>query len=256
MFTSVVLVTFISLSAAQRQETAQRQVQFICDPEGNQFQADPKQCDKYWDCNYVEPQPILCPDGLVFDSRSRKEVPCDHYFVVDCGDRTNLQDPKGPNDFCPRLNGFYSHPDPSNCTVFYSCTNGVSTEYPCSPGLWFNEYTGACDWPKNTDRENCARENGNGQFQCPGPLSASEAETNVQPDPHPQYPDDADCGNFFICLNRISLRPQQCEIGLVYNSQTKKCDDPENVPECLCYYYDTLKGEKDPRCEGDNKRRK
>merc|ERR1711976_416148 len=43
----------------------------------------------------------------------QEREPCDHYFNVDCGDRLDLQPPKGPSDLCPRLNGFYSHPDPS-----------------------------------------------------------------------------------------------------------------------------------------------
>merc|ERR1711976_273065 len=41
--------------------------------------------------------------------------------TYDCGDRLDLQPPKGPSDLCPRLNGFYSHPDPSVCHIFYAC---------------------------------------------------------------------------------------------------------------------------------------
>merc|ERR1711976_367487 len=33
-------------------------------------------------------------------------------------DSLDLQPPKGPSDLCPRLNGFYSHPDPSVCHIF------------------------------------------------------------------------------------------------------------------------------------------
>ena len=66
-----------------------------------------------------------------------------------------LEPPKGPNDLCPRLNGFYAHPDPATCNIFYACVEGVAEEYTCSPGLWFDEYQGVCNWPSETDRKNC-----------------------------------------------------------------------------------------------------
>ncbi len=65
------------------------------------------------------------------------------------------EDPKGPNDLCPRRNGFYAHPDPGVCNVFYACVDGVAEEYTCSQGLWFDEYQGVCNWPGATDRKNC-----------------------------------------------------------------------------------------------------
>jgi hypothetical protein len=55
-------------------------------------------------------------------------------------------------------------------------------------------------------------------------------------DPHPKYPDADDCAKFYICLNGVSPRAQGCELGLVYNTVTKQCDSPENVPECKDYY--------------------
>ena len=66
--------------------------------------------------------------------------------------------PKGPNDLCPRLNGFYSHPDPSVCHIFYSCVDGQAEEYTCSSGLWFDEYSGVCNWAEQTDRKDCKAE--------------------------------------------------------------------------------------------------
>lgn len=63
--------------------------------------------------------------------------------------------PKGPSDLCPRLNGFYAHPDPSVCHIFYACVDGVAEEYTCSSGLWFDEFSGVCNWPEVTDRKEC-----------------------------------------------------------------------------------------------------
>merc|ERR1712241_893646 len=129
----ITLSAFLALASAQ--------TNFIC-PEKDGLFEDTQQCDKYYDCFDGIPEERLCPDGLVFDPFSRKREPCDHYFNVDCGDRLELQQPKGPSDLCPRLNGFYSHPDP-----------------------------GVCHWPETTDRKDCkaeayALETADG-FQCP-----------------------------------------------------------------------------------------
>jgi len=130
------------------------QSNFRC-PEKDGYFEDTNQCDKYYDCLDGIAEERLCPDGLVFDPFSRKREPCDHYFNVDCGDRLDLQPPKGPSDLCPRLNGFYSHPDPGVCHIFYACVDGTAEEYTCSSGLWFDEYSGVCNWPETTDRKDC-----------------------------------------------------------------------------------------------------
>jgi hypothetical protein len=197
---------------------------------------DTVQCDKYYECIDGVARDFTCPDGLVFDPFSNKREPCDHYFNVDCGDRLELQTPKGPNDLCPRLNGFYAHPDPGVCTVFYACVEGAAEEYTCSPGLYFDEFRGVCNWPQETERTNCqsgalhALASG---FTCPE-LTPKDAFGIA--DPHPKFSDSSDCAKFYICLNGVTPREQGCELGLVYNEQTQACDSPKNVPECKDYY--------------------
>merc|ERR1739844_239863 len=97
-----VLVTSATLVAI-----ATAQSNFIC-PEKDGYFEDTRQCDKYYDCYDGIPEERLCSDGLVFDPFSRKREPC---------------------DLCPRLNGFYSHPDPSVCHIFYACVDGQAEEY-------------------------------------------------------------------------------------------------------------------------------
>lgn len=222
------LVVGIALVSAQS---------FQC-PERDGLFEDRVQCDKYYDCFDGIPEERLCPDGLVFDPFSRKREPCDHYFNVDCGDRLELQTPRGLNDLCPRLNGFYAHPNPSVCNVFYACVDGVAEEYTCSPGLWFDEYKGVCNWPTDSERQDCQSESevagSEGGFQCPEVKKAEDGFGLT--DPHPKYADAEDCAKFYICLNGVSPRVQGCELGLVYNTVSNQCDAPENVPECKDYY--------------------
>ena len=136
------------------------------------------------------------------------------------------------------------------CHIFYACVDGTAEEYTCSSGLWFDEYSGVCNWPEVTDRTECkaeaygkrknvrkysfqskclclALETTDG-FQCP---SSAPTDEFGQFDPHPKYADPNDCAKFYICLNGISPREQGCELGLVYNELSKQCDAPENVLE-------------------------
>jgi len=118
------------------------------------------------------------------------------------------------------------------CHIFYACVDGQAEEYTCSSGLWFDEYSGVCNWPEVTDRTECkaeayALETTDG-FQCPNSAPTDEFG---QFDPHPKYADPNDCANFYVCLNGISPREQGCELGLVFNELTNQCDAPENVPE-------------------------
>merc|ERR1712203_339361 len=93
-----------------------------------------------------------------------------------------------------------AHPEPTVCNVFYACVDGVAEEYTCSPGLYFDEYKGVCNWPLDSERTNCKSDheaNSVNGFTCPeikasDPLGIS--------DPHPKYADADDCAKFYICL--------------------------------------------------------
>jgi len=219
------------------------QSQFQCPRDENGYYKDPIQCDKYYACREGQAEPLLCPDGLVFDELSNRREPCDHYFNVDCEDRLELQSPQGPSNFCPRLNGFYAHPDAGVCHIFFSCVEGIATEYTCSSGLWFDEYSGVCNWPDSTDREECSADAYTLQtasgFQCPTLPQEADGFLN---NPHPTYANQDDCAQFFICLNGISPREQSCEQGLVYDIVTKQCTEAENVEECKDYYKEIVGG--------------
>ena len=64
---------------------------FNCPEKYGQFE-DPKQCDKYYECDEGVAKEKLCPDGLMFDPLNRKINKCDQPFNVDCGDRIELRE--------------------------------------------------------------------------------------------------------------------------------------------------------------------
>jgi len=203
---------------------------FVCPPDADGLFEDPDQCDKYYDCYEGQQIAKLCPDGHVFSlNLAHKTEPCDHYFQVDCGNRLNLQTPKGKTDLCPRLNGIYAHPDESVCNIFYECQDGQSQEYVCPVGTVFDDLKGVCNWKDQTSRTGCKGLDN----ICTKEARKSTAQLS---DPHPKLADPEDCAKFYICMNGVTPRSQGCELGLVFNAVTNACDAPENVPECKDYY--------------------
>lgn len=145
-----------------------------------------------------------------------------------------VEEPKSTHD-CPRRNGFFPHPDPSNCNVFYNCIEGEPTEQKCTVGLWFDEYSGNCVWPATSQREGCvdATKKSDSGFECPKAPKTDSSGLNVA---HPKYAHPTDCQKFYVCLNNSEPRDLGCQIGEVYNEETERCDAPENVPGCEDWY--------------------
>ena len=210
---------------------------FECPKPKGQF-PDDVQCDKYYECEDDVATAKLCPDGLVFDPLNRKYNKCDQPFNVDCGDRTELQEPKSTK-LCPRKNGFFAHPDPAVCTLFYNCIEGDALEMTCAVGLHYDEYSGTCVWPDTAKREGCdspQKKSATG-FTCP--KDRPKTDKNGQVVVHPKYPDPADCQKFYVCLNGEDPRDLGCQLGEVYNDESEMCDAPENVPGCEDWYKDS-----------------
>ncbi|GLV40991.1 obstructor-A [Carabus blaptoides fortunei] len=209
---------------------------FKCPPKDGQYE-DARQCDKFYQCTDGVATEKLCPDGLVFDPLIRKINKCDQPFNVDCGDRSELQPPKS-NKLCPRKNGFFAHPEPNVCNIFYNCIEGDAIEILCTAGLHFDEYTGTCVWPDSAGRSGCNAQT-NTQlkdgFTCP---AHGQTDANGQQVAHPKYAHPTDCQRFYVCLNGMEPRDLGCQVGEVYNEESQRCDAPENVAGCEDWYKD------------------
>ncbi|XP_077296185.1 protein obstructor-E-like [Arctopsyche grandis] len=205
--------------------------EFQC-PERTGFYPDPYQCDLYYSCTQGKAETKLCPDGLVFSDKSSNHEHCDIPLNVECGDRTELQEPK-PTKGCPRANGFYRHSDPEVCDKFYNCIDGVANEMPCPPGLIYDDMK--CAWPAESKRkcENSKRDLLADGFSCP---NGETVGPNGRALPHPTFPHPEDCRKFYICRNGVDPQYGSCVEGEVYNEETFKCDEPESVPGCENYY--------------------
>ncbi|XP_068217114.1 protein obstructor-E-like [Palaemon carinicauda] len=237
-----VLVTFAIVVSVLGQEFSTQ-----C-PSPNGYFADAVQCDKYYECVDDVLTEKLCPDGMAFNDLNPRVEKCDFIFQIDCAERPELQPPQ-PTDVCPRQNGYYPFPLETNCHQFYYCTNGVGNLITCPEGLVFSLKTGTCVWPEAAGRTNCASEKVL-NFTCPKVgLDVAVA--------HPRYADPDDCQYFYVCINGDTPRRNGCAFGQVFNSATKSCDEPREVPECADYYteyfenYFATLGDNSGRISGD-----
>ncbi|CAL4119732.1 unnamed protein product [Meganyctiphanes norvegica] len=191
---------------------------------------DPFQCDKYYECVDGVPTEKVCPDGQAFKDDNHKREFCEYTFNVECGLRTEFQTAQVTRN-CPRANGYFAHPDLTNCNEFYFCQKGESAHNTCPLGLHFSIKTGNCGWIAQAGRTGCAKEIAKNGFECPVVHDRLKAVA------HPRYVNPNDCKLFFVCYNgKGPARDSGCNLGLVFDEALGACSHPRQVPECANYY--------------------
>lgn len=213
--------------------------QFNCIEDG--FYVDPDQCDKYYQCSRGQYTEKLCPDGLIFDDTLGPRVEqCSYPFQVECPEPKFQQQPQpsGINSECPRQNGRFEHEDPTDCRHYYECTNGLFEERMCHEGLYFDEFSGVCDWAVKGFRTGCVAriEVLDDGFSCP--QNETQSQAGVPDRDHKLYFHPEDCRSYYICYDGVKPVLTGCADGTVFNDLTYVCDDPANVPGCETYYGD------------------
>ncbi|XP_037025483.1 cell wall integrity and stress response component 2-like [Bradysia coprophila] len=107
-----------------------------CSLSGIQHIAHPTDCSKYYVCVAGVRTLRTCGANLLFD-RS----------LGDCNVATTVKCVRDPATVCATYNGFVRIGDPSDCTKFFTCLNGLSYHQTCASGLYFNPETTACTLP-------------------------------------------------------------------------------------------------------------
>ncbi len=214
---------------------------FDC-PERNGRFPDSEQCDLYYLCEDGVAEPLLCPDGHLFDYSRRNHEGCRLPHGVDCGAREFVQEPTpGLDERCPRANGIFDHLDPAECSKFYTCDKGEVYEYSCAAPLVFDSEVGGCVrvGELSPTAKRCGEEEGVPKlktvegFTCPG-----RPETGPQGllQAHPVYPHPSDCRYFFTCFFGTDPNKFGCSDQQVFDEATQVCKPAEEVPECACWY--------------------
>ncbi|KAJ6646288.1 Peritrophin-44 [Pseudolycoriella hygida] len=96
-----------------------------CSFAGVQHIAHPLECSQYYVCVAGVRTSRACGPNLFFDR-----------VLGDCNIATNVKCVRDPATVCASYNGFVRIGDPSDCTKFFTCLNGISYKQSCAAGLY------------------------------------------------------------------------------------------------------------------------
>jgi len=166
---------------------------------------DVQYCDRYWECEFGEPELYDCPNGLVWVGKNQGiadgcDYPWRHPNI--CNNK-DLANPPQSTEHCDWLYGIFGHE--TSCTRYWTCWNGTATEQFCIGGLLYNEETHACDWPQNV--AGCQKH----------PLCKDDANGNV--------PLGKSCNRYWACQGGYP-RLQRCPAMLVFDKDRRRCVTP------------------------------
>jgi hypothetical protein len=122
---------------------------------------NPDDCNMYYDCTHGKPVPMHCPPGLYFCPEKEicnwvTDTECSYNCVRVNSKPVPVENNLFPQDLpeCPpdRNDTVTFVPNPTNCTEYYMCDNGVIKPMVCPPDLYFCAELNACGWP---DDINC-----------------------------------------------------------------------------------------------------
>merc|ERR1711990_636276 len=166
---------------------------------------DVQYCDRYWECEFGQPELYDCPNGLVWVGKNQGiadgcDYPWRHRAECVSSERHN---PPQSTEHCDWLYGIFGHE--TSCTRYWTCWNGTATEQFCIGGLLYNEETHACDWPQNV--AGCQKH----------PLCKDDANGNV--------PLGKSCNRYWACQGGYP-RLQRCPAMLVFDKLRRRCVTP------------------------------
>lgn len=130
---------------------------FECDPLTDGVFPHPIYCEYYYDCRGGVETEVKCQSQFLFDLRY---YGCNYPEYTDCGNRTRpdgypgtVTPPEGSTTSttpgsgyqCPPEDGNY--PDPTDCTRFYQCFQGIAYHHTCPFPLRFDIAQQVCNHP-------------------------------------------------------------------------------------------------------------
>lgn len=119
--------------------------------------------------------------------------------VFTCPTTTTISDPN-------------TYPDPTNCSYYYTCSNGAAVRTPCPLGLNFNPTTHVCDWPANAG--------------CSSEAVTSQCAPQGLTNPGGLYSDPVNCSRYYQCASNVTLYHMACPQGLQFSPSLLTCVYP------------------------------
>lgn len=175
----------------------------ICEllEDGVKFQ-DPSNCTQWYDCvDGVASQSNACVNGTFFDKHNQTCVSKDQ--------ATCHQDP------CANRPDSIFIADPTSCTSYLYCSNGVSVRGICSKNLNFDAENQICTSSSN--------------YKCTNTTLDYDQLCLLIPD-NIFIADSEDCQGWYTCKNNIPSKGK-CSPGYLFDAPTASCNLNGNV-EC------------------------
>merc|ERR1711953_864998 len=166
---------------------------------------DVQYCDRYWECEFGQPELYDCPNGLVWVGKNQGIADgCDYpWRHTNICKNKDLANPPQSTEHCDWLYGIFGHE--TSCTRYWTCWNGTATEQFCIGGLLYNEETHACDWPQN--------------------VGGCQKHPLCKDDPNGNVPLGKSCNRYWSCQGGYP-RLQRCPAMLVFDKARKRCVSP------------------------------
>merc|ERR1711953_1041137 len=166
---------------------------------------DVQYCDRYWECEFGNPELYDCPNGLVWVGKNQGIADgCDYpWRHTNICKNKDLANPPQSTEHCDWLYGIFGHE--TFCTRYWTCWNGTATEQFCIGGLLYNEETHACDWPQN--------------------VAGCQKHPLCKDDPNGNVPLGKSCNRYWSCQGGYP-RLQRCPAMLVFDKDRKRCVSP------------------------------
>ncbi|ODM94077.1 Vacuolar protein sorting-associated protein 13A [Orchesella cincta] len=116
----------------------------VCKEPSGQF-ADPKYCDKYYDC--WEGRPVSsgqCSHGLMFNEQTSS---CDYPSMVNCQGKEVSEPLQDVDAGCEQPYGTFANP--RHCGKYTVCHAGMASYFTCQDGLAYDKDLGVCTQPQD-----------------------------------------------------------------------------------------------------------
>ncbi|KAF9797981.1 hypothetical protein SFRURICE_020747 [Spodoptera frugiperda] len=128
-------------------------------------------------------------------------------------------------------------PHESDCSKYYSCSNGKKIEKSCVPGTLFDVNLQVCNWDYLVDCPHPPPTSSSTEAPSTPPSTASTTKrpTDFLPNGCPSdfsliylIPHETDCGKFYSCSNGKKVL-MTCAAGTWFDYETQRCDFPHLV---------------------------
>ncbi|EDW41192.1 GM25311 [Drosophila sechellia] len=203
----------------------------VCDVDNGQCNGNGTTCTE----NEVKVNPADCAGYLqcINGNFVARKCSASQFFnatLNECEvDTQNVCIPKTCDPDCCDVPNNSIWPVEKNCSAFYQCVNGNKYDQRCSNNLQYNSVIEQCDYPENVKCDDESAPPSGPNAGPSGTYCESHGRCVGQRDGTMFSDASGDCSSKYVVCQCECEVNFTCSSGLLYNSQVKSCDWPDNV---------------------------